>query len=75
MPYSYEFFKKQAQRLHKFLPEFIAQHPDGGQLCHAQEFLARVNGYPNFHAAHEQMMSAAQMAELAELAGDERGAD
>lgn len=43
-------FKKLAKRLHVLLPEFVAQHPDGGRRCDAQELLARAYGYPNLHA-------------------------
>lgn len=43
--------KKQAKNLHRLLPEYIAQHPDGGRLSDSQELTAAIHGYPSFHAA------------------------
>lgn len=50
---SIEQAKKQAKNLRRFLPAFIAEHPDGGKLADFQELVARTHGYPSFHAMSE----------------------
>lgn len=55
---SLDHLKKQAKNLKKVLPEFIREHPTGGALSDCQELVARVNGYPSWHAAVTRLQDA-----------------
>ncbi|WP_371436302.1 hypothetical protein [Polaromonas sp.] len=48
---SIEHLKKQAKNLHRFLPEFLAKSTQPLSLNACQELMARVSGYPSWHAA------------------------
>jgi len=43
--------KKQAKSLLRLLPNFINEHPNKLQLADCQELVARLHGFPNWHAA------------------------
>ncbi len=43
--------KKQAKNLQRLLPEFISEHPNELRLGDCQELVARIYGFPNWHAA------------------------
>ena len=72
---SYKRFKKQAKKLHKILPEFMAQHPDGGKLSHVQELLIRADGYASMHAYHAAMRKEEAAAAAAAAAENDAGED
>lgn len=47
---SIEHLKKQAKRLSNLLPDHLKAHENPAALSACQELIAKVNGYPNFHA-------------------------
>lgn len=56
---STSFLKKQAKRLSSLLPEHLKTHAESpAALSACQELIAKVNGFPNFHAAmtHPSML-------------------
>lgn len=52
--------KKQAKNLQRLLPDFVSQNPSELKLAHCQELVARIHGFPSWHAACAQATPQAQ---------------
>lgn len=48
---SVEHLKKQSKNAQKLLPDFVRQHQPPYKLADCQQFIARLHGYPDWHAA------------------------
>lgn len=56
---SIDHLKKQAKNLKAFLPTFLEAHPSGtATLADFQELVARISGYPSWHAALQRRTEA-----------------
>lgn len=49
--------KKQAKNLQRLLPDFISEHPNELRLADCQELVARIHGFPNWHAASSRALA------------------
>lgn len=54
---SIERLKKQAKLAQRVLPEFVAEHGTDLSLAKCQELVARLHGFPNWHAAQVNLSS------------------